>query len=518
MKPILLLFIALLHSNFLFATALQADILTIENEEWGMLEKPLNRNSALLNALMNYLPKERTKSTDNPLGYTGYWILADEHLYLEKIEVEIYNQQENRYYIDVYNVDSLKNLFPLYYEEKGICARWFSGEIRAGRGKVIRSQLIGFERDVEEEYVFNVCQGKIGPLQRYHNYKKQEGVRLLYASSEIAKRFPFDEFPEIGKLQLILFISRFTVTPDGHFVDCDLAIRLGNNEEVIENPSDSLIKAVKKALHKIYPWEVFYLNGIYRGLEDSQILSMSNPKLIPPATDAKVPVCSLPKVEETIAPYSWLHGPESDTVRTIEFVLRKGNKPEYVAINYHGKEVFKPFIYDNRPDRASEGLFRIVNDEGRIGYADKWGNILIQPQYKFAFPFYKNKAVVTYSGKKIREGEDSFWETPEWEVINRQGIVLLKCKYINKRNIEKGIHISLFDLSGKRLQTIRYSYPSDLPLPRHFIPKFDWIYINSDGKKDLVIYLDQEEKKYDYFLWDDKQKKYISSFSQKGAN
>ena len=46
-----------------------------------------------------------------------------------------------------------------------------------------------------------------------------------------------------------------------------------------------------------------------------------------------------------------------------------------------------PFRYDNGPDYVREGLYRIVDDRGRMGYADESGRVVIAPRFAFAHPF-----------------------------------------------------------------------------------------------------------------------------------
>ena len=39
-----------------------------------------------------------------------------------------------------------------------------------------------------------------------------------------------------------------------------------------------------------------------------------------------------------------------------------------------------------------------------FGYADSLGNVVIKPQFTFAYPFEDGKAKVTNSGKKVKAG------------------------------------------------------------------------------------------------------------------
>ena len=45
------------------------------------------------------------------------------------------------------------------------------------------------------------------------------------------------------------------------------------------------------------------------------------------------------------------------------------------------KNFFYVFKYDNGPDYIQEGLFRIMNEDGLVGFADSLGNVVIKPQF-----------------------------------------------------------------------------------------------------------------------------------------
>ena len=38
-----------------------------------------------------------------------------------------------------------------------------------------------------------------------------------------------------------------------------------------------------------------------------------------------------------------------------------------------------PFVFDNGPDPVSDGLYRVVDDHGRIGYADAYASFASRP-------------------------------------------------------------------------------------------------------------------------------------------
>ena len=86
--------------------------------------------------------------------------------------------------------------------------------------------------------------------------------------------------------------------------------------------------------------------------------------------------------------------------------------------------LFEVFNHYNTPDPIREGLFRMKDKDGKIGFADPKGNIVIQPQYAFACPFKNNRAKVTYSGERIpvgRNQEHWEWKSDYWFCIDREG-------------------------------------------------------------------------------------------------
>lgn len=68
------------------------------------------------------------------------------------------------------------------------------------------------------------------------------------------------------------------------------------------------------------------------------------------------------------------------------------------------QQTFYVFKYDNGPDYPQEGLFRIINEDGLIGFADTLGKVIIPPTYIFAFPFENGKAKVTNEGRLVNKG------------------------------------------------------------------------------------------------------------------
>lgn len=111
----------------------------------------------------------------------------------------------------------------------------------------------------------------------------------------------------------------------------------------------------------------------------------------------------------------------SSTFHQFAYVIHEkkyGNK--IVAVNRNLEVIFDAYMYDNGPDYPSEGLFRIVKN-GKIGYADETGNVVIEPQYSCAFPFEEGKAKVAIECQSIPDGEYTSPESDEWIFIDLQG-------------------------------------------------------------------------------------------------
>lgn len=63
----------------------------------------------------------------------------------------------------------------------------------------------------------------------------------------------------------------------------------------------------------------------------------------------------------------------------------------WVVINKKKKVLHKVFMYDNGPDYISEGMYRII-ENGKMGFANEKGKVVIAPKYDFVWPFEKGTA------------------------------------------------------------------------------------------------------------------------------
>ncbi|WP_160137575.1 WG repeat-containing protein [Chryseobacterium sp. c4a] len=165
-----------------------------------------------------------------------------------------------------------------------------------------------------------------------------------------------------------------------------------------------------------------------------------------------------------------------------------------------GKFLYSPFFFDNGADYFSEGVRRLVKN-GKVGFADRNGTIVIQPKHDFVSSFNYGHAVFC-------DGCD--WEKTEdehksivggiWGVMNRKGeTVQPLTKYSDKD----------LDLDGKY-----YSYPFQYSEKEknilQFFEKYNKIisavhYVNvynemsADEKKLLFEIVERPQENFPYY-------------------
>jgi len=92
----------------------------------------------------------------------------------------------------------------------------------------------------------------------------------------------------------------------------------------------------------------------------------------------------------------------------------------WVLIDVKGREVIRPYTFDNGPDYFEEGLARFVQDR-KFGFFDESGKVVIQPQFDFAYPFKDGKAKVGWGCTFTPDGEHQQVSGGEWKQIDKTG-------------------------------------------------------------------------------------------------
>ncbi len=121
---------------------------------------------------------------------------------------------------------------------------------------------------------------------------------------------------------------------------------------------------------------------------------------------------------DTIIPLGKFYYCYTDTLKNFAIVL--DHNGICLAIDKNEKIVFQVQWYDNGPDPISDGLFRIIID-GKTGYSNENGEIVIEPKFDCTNPFVNGKAKVAYTCELIADGEHTRMKSNEWFYINKKG-------------------------------------------------------------------------------------------------
>ncbi len=119
----------------------------------------------------------------------------------------------------------------------------------------------------------------------------------------------------------------------------------------------------------------------------------------------------------------------TDVFDKIAFVLLKDKKGVY-AIDRSEKVLFQVCSFELGPDIISNGLFRII-ENGKIGFANMNGKIVIKPNWGFIFPFQENGlAIFCEKGNWIWiDKEHRKFSGGKWGAMNTKGNIVIKAMY-----------------------------------------------------------------------------------------
>ena len=109
----------------------------------------------------------------------------------------------------------------------------------------------------------------------------------------------------------------------------------------------------------------------------------------------------------------------TDTLKYYATVLEKATG-KVLGVNSEQKILFDLVTLDNEPDPFSEGLTRVVRS-GKMGYANKYGQVVIPCIYQHAKSFNGGRAEVTF--KTIAKGDGEYKSVPTdgWFTIDKEG-------------------------------------------------------------------------------------------------
>ncbi len=126
---------------------------------------------------------------------------------------------------------------------------------------------------------------------------------------------------------------------------------------------------------------------------------------------------------DTIIPFGKYAYLGTDTLVHFANVMEYPNDSAYgqwVAIDQQQNKLYDIVTFDNGPDYFQEGLVRAKRNE-KMGFANRYGQIVVPCSYAFAWPFEEGKAKVALKATAIKDGEYTRMESEEWFYIDKQG-------------------------------------------------------------------------------------------------
>ena len=266
MKRLLLFTTLTLISMTTFATGYEGDHIYIDGVQWELLGRPVYADTALTNSLRAVLPKNRTIRSSNWDGFTTFWSIQQEQLYLDSIQYERYDETTKKTWAESMPSDTLLRVFRKYVVGGRIVATWLTSDIRMARGEMIWYEHSFFERNYENERIISIEQGKVGGMKDFQNFvvdgfafQDAKNMRKV-TPAELKKMFPLhlEKHPELAGVKRILFsVKRARVDATGHLIDCEVRVLRPD-----DNPQ--LAAEMAEAMKAYHPWRVMFINGEYR--------------------------------------------------------------------------------------------------------------------------------------------------------------------------------------------------------------------------------------------------------------
>ena len=128
---------------------------------------------------------------------------------------------------------------------------------------------------------------------------------------------------------------------------------------------------------------------------------------------------------DTIIPFGKYAYFGTDTLGFYANVIEHTSDSTYgrqITIDRDQNTLFDLVIFDNGPEPFNEGLTRVLRN-GKMGYANKFGQIVIPCEYGFAKWFENGKAEVTHNAKEYFDQDNhKRVVSDEWFVVDKEGV------------------------------------------------------------------------------------------------
>jgi len=243
-----------------YATAQCGEVIFIDGKKYSMFSLPLDWNEEHLDSLLLDKYPYRTTCTALWRNYIGYWSINDNTLYLDSIQINVFDDE---YCKTVIAKD--EEILKPYLDQHGIAATWATGRLRIVSGKIIRYVHMGWESTYEHEKFLELREGKIIATTKYKNKKIVNGW-LDGQNLKKIKKFQetiYEKHPTLTSKYSIK-INHDSIDKRGNIIHTLIQIK-GNsrNETFPELEKDIADYIVKKKGLSIYFIDGNYISEIY---------------------------------------------------------------------------------------------------------------------------------------------------------------------------------------------------------------------------------------------------------------
>ena len=237
------------------------DNIIIEGKVHELYDYPLGKNTELAKKLREILPEKVTldgKVWEHTNEYVATWEIADNKLFLRKIEFEVglYGKpgSSTKYQWIELSKEKLENVFAQYLTDDGIQAKWVNSLLFT-KTHINSDYKAGYHITTYEEVNININEGYIQEPLFITDIKSHVSINHKYITefkNRLSKEFPWDDFLHLKEERHIwIDASKLQITDDGTLVDC--TIKIFTPEYTDQNCKEIL--AIKHIL-KGFSWPV----------------------------------------------------------------------------------------------------------------------------------------------------------------------------------------------------------------------------------------------------------------------
>ena len=258
MKRLVISAIGLLIAMTMTATGQQGDILVIDGEQWSLLCRPICHDSLVHNRIKSLLPENHSWDTSNWEGYQAAWSIKNDMLVLDSLLVDMYDAQQKQHYVATLRQQELLGAFAGL--QHSFVATWLTDTIRAARGKTVRYEHMGFDRNHEHELHLVVHHGRVVSRQPFENRIVVNGFWFGNKGANDFVSIPQERYPDFAGQRVLFTISDMQADDQGHLRDCTVKTILRGvpaDDVRLQQIADDF----KAGLMKIAPWQVVRING-----------------------------------------------------------------------------------------------------------------------------------------------------------------------------------------------------------------------------------------------------------------